>query len=274
MTERCGRASGSSLRWSWVLLLALTATPGCAHRGTSGHAVTRADSAPAVYPLWFIHPPAVPTGVGFSLPGQVTRGPAYTQAVEMAGRMLAWSTHVRVRGERLYWRTPDGRLESGGQKVELLELPELAPDICQLDTLNIDRYTWVVAHGRGSVIPVPAAVASFTPSAPAWIAVTPREPGWHHALGIATLASRDEPGSWELATYRALVELAIGVGARSGDLEKTLTGEQAGAGRLVFDTRIQGFHVAARWRDAHNVFVLARVRADRARTMLETSDDG
>jgi len=33
----------------------------------------------------------------------------------------------------------------------------------------------------------------------------PREPEWHTAVGAARISYKDEPGSWELAAYQALM---------------------------------------------------------------------
>ena len=215
------------------------------------------------YPAIFCNPPGGLTGIGFSLLGRYSSEPAHARAVAMACRLLAWSTHVRVKGERLFEQIPGGTLEFRGENIELLEVPDIAPKSCRLETLEVAQHAWIVAVPEGSSM-VAAGACSFSQNPPAWIAVTPHQSGWLFAMGSAEVSFRDEPGSWDLATYHALVELAFSVKTRTGALKKSTEQELWSATVLEVDTELRGFQIAARWRDRNHVYVLGKVPSSRA----------
>ena len=230
------------------------------------------STADKSYPGVFCKPSGGPVGIGFSPLGHYTSDSSYVQAAETACRLLSWSTRVRVKGERLFERTPLGALEFRGESFELLDLPELTPESCHLDSLAVDRHAWIVA------VPEGAAVASggetiFSSEQPGWISEMPRDAGWLYSLGISPISFRNEPGTWEMATYQALVELAASIAPRVGTVDKTSDGRVWSATVHEVDTELRGFEVAGRWRDRSHAYVLARVPAAAAVSRLSSSPE-
>ncbi len=91
-------------------------------------------------------------------------------------------------------------------------------------------------------------------------------------MGTAEISFKDEPSSWELATYRALVELALLVKNRTGALEKAADETLAGASAQEVDTVLKGFRVAGRWRDQKHTYVLGKVPTAGAISYLTDGD--
>ncbi len=85
---------------------------------------------------------------------------------------------------------------------------------------------------------------------------TPRGPEWIFASGSARFSHRDEAGTWEVAAYRAAVELAFSTGLVHRHLEKATEGYAAGASVDAVDARLDGVRVVGRWRDHRHVYVL------------------
>ena len=222
---------------------------------------TRAGSpwdADREYLAIFCRPSDRLIGIGFSPLGLYSKDPAYARAAEMAVRLLNWSIHVRVKGTRLFERTPGETVEYRGEKIDLLELPGLEPASCRLESLEVGSRGWIVAVRKEEVPGAYGDTASFAARPPDWISTPPKDTGWLYATGIAELSYKDEPGSWELATYHALVELAFLGGTRTGSLER-LQDDPSGAELQEVDTVLEGFRIAARWRDRSHVYVLGKV---------------
>ncbi|MEW6753261.1 MAG: hypothetical protein AB1505_20115 [Candidatus Latescibacterota bacterium] len=220
------------------------------------------------YVTVFCQPTEAPMGTGFGPLGYYGRESGLAQATQMACRLLAWSTRVRVQGERLFQRLPDGQLQFAGESFELLEVPEVTPDSCHLDTVEAGPFVWVIAAPPG--VDVPAGAAGFPAERPAWITNPPSTPGWLYAAGTAKLSYRNEPGRWEEATYAALVELALSVGSRAGGMELEAADVARGAHVVSVDTVLEGFEVAGRWRDREHAYVLGRVPVSGAVSYLST----
>ena len=248
--------------WSGLagLLFLLVSCSGSKSARLEAQVPSKADKE---YPAIFCNPPGGLAGIGFSPLGRYSSEPAHARAAAMACRLLAWSTHVRVKGERLFEQIPGGALEFRGENIELLEVPEVVPEACRLETLEVVRHAWIVAVPEEGGM-VAAGACSFSQSPPAWIAATPRESGWLFAVGSAAVSFRDEPGSWDLATYHALVELAFSVKTRTGALQKSTEERLWSATVLEVDTELRGFQIAARWRDRNHVYVLGKVPSSRA----------
>ena len=230
------------------------------------------STADKSYPSVFCSPPGGQVGIGFSPLGHYTSDSSYAQAAETACRLLSWSTQVRVKGERLFEQTPMGGLEFRGESFELLDLPDLTPESCHLESLAVDRHAWIVAVPSGGGVADQGAT-SFTRDQPGWISEMPQDAGWLYSLGISPISFRNEPGTWEMATYEALVELAVSVETRAGAVEKTSDGRVWSATVLEVDTALRGFQVAGRWRDRTHAYVLARVPAAAAVSYLSSSPE-
>jgi len=249
----------------WIGLLggALLLTGCASFRSAEGVAAEK----PQRYPVLFQQETRARLGIGFSSLHRFSPAGSCSLAAETACRALAWSIRVRVQGERLLERTGGGHLEYRGENIALLELPEVTPETCLLETLQVDQRVWVAAVREG--LPADSGPALIFPSRPpAWIKEVPREPEWHTAVGAARISYKDEPGSWELAAYQALVELAFSVGSRTRSLEKAADGMLLGATILEVDTLLKGFQVVSRWRDAEHAYVLARVPVGGAISLL------
>lgn len=220
------------------------------------------------YPVVFCEPQSGSYGLGFSKLSPRSPKPSCRQAVEMACRSLAWSTHVRVKGERLYEQIAGDRTECRGENIALLDLAEVGPEQCTLDTLLHAPYAWVIAT-RNSAPPQGWEVVTTLPAtAPAWITNMPESPSWYYATGHSQLAYKDEPGSWELAGYNALVELAFSVKSRLKRLDKSEE-IQVGSSIMEVDTALTGVQFIARWRDKEVAYVLARVPVSGAKSHLD-----
>ena len=102
-----------------------------------------------------------------------------------------------------------------------------------------DDRGWVVAQGPG---PLCAQTQMFPETKPGWFEELPKKNGWTFAHGVSALSYKDEAGSWEVATYRALVELAVDRSARLGSLERSTTGAVEGAMRVQVEAELVGEH--------------------------------
>ena len=221
------------------------------------------------YPALFCTPPPKAV-VGVSFVSQGYAVTDYTQALDRARRQLSWSKRVRVQGEQLFEQTFRGSAPRG-QKIDLLEVPSIALEACRVDTLLVDDRAWVsvrlgIEGGWGKW-------GYFRPDPPGWIETLPRGDKWLYAMGIANAPFKDEASSWELATYRALIDLAVSVGGHMRHSDRVLDQAVRGASILSVDTRMEGFRVAARWRDETHLYVLVRVPRSRAISLLVKSED-
>ena len=219
------------------------------------------------YPALFCTPP-LQAIVSVSFVRQGYASTNYTRALDRAHLELSWGKRIRVQGERLAEQTPGG-LVSRGEKIDLLEVPVIALEACQADTALVDGRAWVSvrfgtegSHSWGQW-------GYFRSDPPGWIETLPQDPHWHYATGTANAPYRDEAGSWELATYNALIELAVTVGAQVSDSDRVFNHAARGASILSVDTRLEGFRVAARWRDDKHLYVLVRVPQSGAVSLLE-----
>lgn len=248
--------------WSGLVLLLAAACAGGKERA-GVQAPSRLDKD---YPAAFVQARG-PAGVGFQPLAFRRQDASYEAAVQMARRQLAWTLKVRVQGERLFERTGGGLQEYRGENIQLLEVPDLDPAVCRLDTVETGRHIWVFARQAGAA--AGAGKARFAAEAPSWLAELPRQKGWYYATGSAPVSYRDEPGSWELATYHALVELALAVQTRTRHLQRTFSGVLTDVNAQIVDTRLEGFGVVGRWRDRGHAYVLARVPISGVASLLE-----
>ncbi|MBM3280952.1 MAG: hypothetical protein FJY95_23170 [Candidatus Handelsmanbacteria bacterium] len=220
------------------------------------------------YPAVFHESPNSSLGIGFSKFSKLSPQESYTHAVEMACRSLAWSTQVRVKGERLFEQTAGDRTESRGENIDLLDLAEIGPEKCTLDTLLHPPYAWVVATDNSTPPQGWKELAALSATAPLWISSTPGNPSWHYATGCSQIAYKNEPGSWELAAYNALVELAFLVKSRVRRLDKSEEIE-SGSSIVEVDSSLRGVQFVGHWRDREVAYVLARVPVSGATSHLD-----
>lgn len=205
------------------------------------------------YPALFLEGSFEPHGVGFC-PVYRDRERSDSLATAMALRGLSWAGHVRVTGERLFQVRGAGELHFRGQEIELLDAPALPPVAVARDTCLLDDRVWVVSGGG---IEACARPGTFPKEPPLWYTERPRRPGWAFAHGVSAVSHKDEAGAWEVATYRALIELAVDRNAQYGSLERRTWGAAEGAKRVRIDADLPGVRVVGRWRDDRNVHVLA-----------------
>lgn len=255
-------------RWRQVLCLALVLTLwGCAKRRLSEWD-DRGGLGASRYPAFFLNPVSKGHyGFGFAQRYPRSVEESYRLATEQALRLYAWSSHVRVKGVRQFEQTAGGYLEYRGQQIDLLELSTTGGEECNLDTLTTSQHVWIIAaaaEGHQDKM-----LVSWSKESPPWITHSPPDEARVYALGIEPIALHDEAGSWELATYDALVDLAFEVGARFRSLDKVYDQTLAGAQVLETDTVLRGFRVVARWRDDRHVYVLAGVSRGGAVSNLE-----
>lgn len=207
------------------------------------------------YPSAFCKPSGGLAGIGFSPLGAFSSDSSYARAAHMACRLLAWSTHVRVKGEKL----GGASFGAGGAKIELLEVPGLMPEQCRLDTMDVAGHGWILATS-GVAKAVFGSRSSFAEKRPSWIRKTPDKKGWYYGRGQVEVSYIDEVGSWELATYQALLDLAFSF-SRIGSRQVEDDGATADAFTMETDVGLRGLRVLKRWRDKRNVYVLIGVPA-------------
>ena len=233
------------------LALLLTTCSGSKPAQLDAQAHSRVDKQ---YPSAFCKPSRGRAGIGFSPLGAFTSDAAYAQAAEMACRQLAWFTYVHVRGSQLSGES----FGAIGQKVDLLDLPTITPAQCRLDSLDVDGHGWIQATSGGKADW--GGVRSFPKKRPGWVRKTPDEQGWHYGRGQTEASYVNEAGSWETATYRALVDLAFSFG-RLGARRVESDGIVSEVQMLETDVGLRGLRVLKRWRDEKHVYVLIGVPA-------------
>ena len=254
-------------RWIGVCLAMLVVS--CVEARTPPVPPTYTLTSPArkkKYPALFCTP-FQETAVGVSFVHQGYTTIDYTQALARALRQLSWSKRVRVQREQLVEQTPEG-LALRGQKIDLLEVPSVALEAYRADTLLVDGRAWVSVRLDKDGGPSWGQWGYFKPDLPKWIKTLPEDADWSYASGSANAPYRDEAGSWELATYRALIELAVNLG-KIRNSDQGVDQAVHGATILSVDTRLEGFRVAARWRDDNHLYVLVRVPRAGAVSLLE-----
>jgi hypothetical protein len=165
-------------------------------------------------------------------------------------------------GERLVERMPSGYLVFCGESIRLLEVPEITPRTCVLDTQWVGDQVWVVAAPSPGPTPALGGPILLPPTAPHWIKHPPQEPGILYAVGSAPVAYAEESEAWPQAEYRALLDLGFAVKSTVTSLGKALDRSLVGVETIKVDTLVRGFRVVARWRDATHVHVLARVAVE------------
>ena len=230
----------------------------------------RLDSSPVAgskkYPALFCNPPQQALGVSFVRQGYKTTN--HTPAHNRALRLLAWSQQVRVQGEQLAEQTVGG-LALRGDNIKLLEVPEIASEACRVETLIVEGRAWIVARLAQEEGHSWGGWGYFKPDPPIWINELPQDDGWLYASGMVKAPFKDEADSWELATYKALVNLAENVGVRVRHGDRAVEQRVRSAAVLVVDTRLLSFRVVARWRDEKHLYVLSRVPRSSAISLLE-----
>ncbi|NKB67789.1 MAG: hypothetical protein GKR89_12065 [Candidatus Latescibacteria bacterium] len=194
----------------------------------------------------------------------------YQGAVETACRQLAWTQRVRIQGEQLFQDLPSGELIARGEQIQLLEVPEITPQSCRLETLVVEeaKRFWIVASLPGQKKRLGGPIY-FKKQTPDWVHTTPQQKGWIVAQGIAELSYQDEAGSWEWASYRALVELALSHRSAVKQIHKDSDGYEEGLTSVRMDSRFEGVQVVARWRSEQNAHVLLAVPQSGAVSLLE-----
>ena len=246
-------------RGARVLLGALVVS--CAGpKASSVPSTDRLDFSPVAglkkYPALFCNPPQQALGVSFVRQGYKTTD--HTPAHNRALRLLAWSQQVRVQGEQLAEQTVAG-FAPRGDNIKLLEVPEIASEACRVETLIVEGRAWISARLAQEEEHSWGGWGYFKPDPPTWINSLPQDDGWLYASGMVKAPFKDEAGSWELATYRALVNLAANVALRVRHGDRAVEHRVSSATVHVVDTRLLSFRVAARWRDEKHLYVLARV---------------
>ena len=220
------------------------------------------------YPQFFQQPTRGNLGVGFATHYPRSIDISISRAHERALRLLAWSEKVRVTGERQFEQTAGGMLEFRGESIELLEIDLMDGEACFFDSVFSGSRVWIQA-ARKPHVPGLGELTELPREPPPWIAHPPPDGDMIYALGTASIAHRDEPGSWEVASYNALVEIAFKARSRLRSLE-VLEGETAtGVHVLQVDTLLRGFRVIARWKDRHNIYVLAGVPRNGVTSMMD-----
>jgi hypothetical protein len=209
------------------------------------------------YPTDFIKPG--PGQVGFGLAPLYPRSPdvSYANAMDMATRGLSWTYPLHVKGERLFERGVDGAIAFRGQEVKLSEAVKVEAAACSFDSVAINRSAWVRAGlrpgaGAGSIV-----FANMIPERPPWLRELPSRPGEVIVVGISNLAHGDEGGSWEVATYNAIVDIAFSLFSSDQLLTKATMGDHVRLTKVATDVVVENFRVLERWRDAEAVYVLA-----------------
>ncbi len=219
------------------------------------------------YPILFCAPPPQTVlGISFVRQGYATTN--YTQVMDRALRQLSWSKRIRVQGEQLYEQTLRG-FALRGRKIDLLEIPLVTLEACRADTLLVDGQAWVSVRFGTEEDHDWRKWGYFRPDPPGWIKILPKDADWLYAIGTVNAPFKDEAGSWELATYRALINLAVSVGGYMRHGDRILDQAVRGTSILSVDTRLEGFRVAARWRDDTHLYVLVRVPRSGAVSLLE-----
>lgn len=219
------------------------------------------------YPAVFCKPSRGLAGIGFSPLGAFSSDSSYARATRMACRLLAWSMHVRVKGEKL----GGSSFGAGGAKIELLEVPALTPEQCRLDTMDVAGHGWILATSSGVKADF-GGKDSFAEERPSWVSKIPDKKGWYYGRGRVEVSYIDEAGSWELAVYHALLDLAFSfarVGGRRMDDDGTLTD----AFIVETDVGLQGLCVLKRWRDKRNAYVLVGVPVEGISFYLGSAED-
>jgi hypothetical protein len=154
---------------------------------------------------------------------------------------------------------PSGDLVFCGESIRLLDVPEITPQTCVLDTQWIGEQVWVIASPAAGPSPALGALITLTSTAPGWIDRPPQKAGFCCAAGEAPVAPVNESDAWEMAEYRALVDLGFAVKSLVSSPGKALDRSLVGVETIKTDALLRGFRVMARWRDATRVHILARV---------------
>ena len=210
------------------------------------------------YPRLFQQPTSKDQGIGFAPLYPRSMDASYQRAHATARTMLAWSEHVRVAGSRQFEYTPAGHLEFRGEHIDLLEIAPIDSQDCRYDTARVGSFVWIQAYKDDPSRSIDEAV-ELSETTPPWIAHPPPDGPMLYALGTARVARSDEPGSWEVATYNALVETAFKNRALLQSLERSEDHRYSGVSVFKVDTVLRGWRIVYRWRDAHHAYVLAGI---------------
>ena len=264
-----------------ILLLLAVFSYGCASSNSFGNVAqeTRKQSIQPTYTLLdsisqtglkkypaVFCTPSQETVVGVSFVPQEYGVIDYTQALERTRRQLSYNKRVRVQGEQLSEQVK-GKVDLYEEKIYLLEVPSVVLEACRVDTLLMDGRVWMSVRFATERGPSWGEWGYFRSDPPGWIQNPPiDDENWLYGIGIAEVSSNDEAGSWELATYRALTRLAMSV---SVEVRVPPWSETERTSVHSVDTRLEGFRVAARWRDDKHLYVLVRVPHSGVVSLLE-----
>ncbi len=240
----------------WVAVALLLVINGCA-LSAPWQAPSRAHAAglTGVYPEAFM---ADTIGVGLGL-CQAGRDSAVAHAAHMALASLRHMRAVHVVGERLVEPMPNGFVVFCGESVQVGDGGTIDPDSCRLDTAYAADHVWVCA--TAGPVAGPGRIRFRKPASlpPAWVQSTPVGDGYRYTVASVAADSANEPEAWQAAQRRALVDLAFATSAVASAPRPALDRSLVGVQTLRVDARVNGFRVAARWRDAKRVYVLARI---------------
>jgi|SaaInl7_135m_RNA_FD_contig_21_1711243_length_2011_multi_6_in_0_out_0_2 hypothetical protein len=213
------------------------------------------------YPARF-HNTSDIAAAGFGEKGRFEGANACSLATQQAKRMLAWSGKVRITGEALYEISPSGQLAFRGSNIEISEITNDSEERLSIDTLSLGSRCFAFAANY-EMAQASDVASSFSAVEPAWVSRRPqRSTALLCEVGVAELAFHDEAGSWEVATYRALLSLANGVRSKTTSVEWFTEDTQTAAQVHKVDIAITGFRVVSRWRSPRMVYVLGCGRAD------------
>ena len=213
--------------------------------------------------------PPQETAVGVSFVRQGYKAPDYSRARDRALRQLAWGRQVRIQGEQLAEQLATGDLALRGNNIRLLDVPEVDPEACRMETLVVEGRAWIAARPEGGRRPSWGQWGDFSRDPPEWIEDLPEDEDWLYARGISEAPFRDEAEGWEWALYSAVVDLAGSVALRVRVSDRSVEHAVLGAAVHAVDTELKGVRVAARWRDAGHLYVLVRVPAAGAVSLLQ-----
>lgn len=208
------------------------------------------------YPIDFIQPSLARVGYGAAELYPISQDASYSEAMNMAVRHLSWTFSMRVAGERLFERGADGAIAFRGQVIDLAEAVTIDTGACLFDSTAIGGYAWVRVVPDAGGDSAPIATAYMAPARPSWLHELRFNQKQTFAIGMAEHKHGDEAGSWDVATYNALVSIAFNISSKHSQLTKASSDVHVRRTRVNTDVVVKDFRVVERWRDSQNVYVL------------------